>query len=143
MLKKIQTNVGYLAGGESPQTMLGTRPGASAIAVWATLQYFGFEGYKKIVKSCMKLTNRLFDEIQMIHGIRLVIKPTINVIGLKSDKIDITDLASALRQKGWAVALFPKHIRIVVMPHIKSAHIIAFIRDLKNIMRNYLRRSKL
>jgi tyrosine decarboxylase / aspartate 1-decarboxylase len=141
ILKKIQTNVGYLAGGESPQTMLGTRPGASAIAVWTTLQYFGIEGYKKTVQRSMRLTNRLVDEIQTVPGLSLVIKPTINVIGIKSDRIDIIDLASALRQKGWAVALFPKHIRIVIMPHIKLAHISLFIRDLKNIMRNYPKRS--
>jgi tyrosine decarboxylase / aspartate 1-decarboxylase len=140
-LEKIQTNVGYLAGGESPQTMLGTRPGTSAIAVWTTLQYFGIEGYKKTVRRCLRLTNRLVDEIQTILGISLVIKPIINVIGIKSDRIDIADLASALRQKGWAVALFPKHIRIVIMPHIKLAHISLFIRDLKNIMRKYLKRS--
>lgn len=34
---------------------------------------------------------------------------------------------------GWAVALFPKHIRIVVMPHILEKHIDEFVEDLKSV----------
>lgn len=134
LYKRIQTNVGYLAGGESPQTLLGTRPGASAIAVWSTLQLIGIEGYKKTVKRCMKLTQRLVEAIESIPKISLVIRPTMNVIGIKSDSVDTKELASTLRQKGWAVALFPKHIRIVIMPHIKPIHINRLISDLKNIV---------
>lgn len=134
LFKKIQINVEYLAGGESPQTMLGTRPGASAIAVWANLKYFGFEGYKKIVEKCMRLTQYFTQAIEKIPGISLVIKPMINVIGIRSKQIDITELATSLRQKGWAVGLFPKHIRIVIMPHIKPVHLNWLIRDLKKII---------
>lgn len=135
--KRIQTEVGYLAGGESPQTMLGTRPGASAIAVWSVLKYMGTEGYQKMVKRCMKLTQRLVEEIDTIPGISCVTKPTINIIGIKSDLVDNIELASELRKNGWAVALFPKHIRIVIMPHLKSTHLSWLVRDLKNIMSRY------
>ncbi len=137
LLNKIQTKVGYLAGGESPQTMLGTRPGASAIAVWSVLKYMGTDGYKKVVKRCMRLTQRFIEEIDTIPGISYVTKPTINIIGIKSDLIDNIELATKLRQKGWAVALFPKHIRIVIMPHIKPTHLSLLVRDLKNIIRRY------
>uniref|UniRef100_A0A7C6A9F6 Tyrosine decarboxylase MfnA n=1 Tax=candidate division WOR-3 bacterium TaxID=2052148 RepID=A0A7C6A9F6_UNCW3 len=138
LYKRIQANVNYLAGGESPQTLLGTRPGASAIAVWSVLKYIGIDGYKKIVKRCMELTQRLANAIDSMDKISCVIKPTINVIGIKSDFIDIRDLASALRRKGWAVALFPNHIRIVIMPHTKPVHINWLVRDLKNILRKEL-----
>ncbi len=137
LLKKIQTKVGYLAGGESPQTMLGTRPGASAIAVWSVLKYMGTDAYKKVVKRCMKLTQRFVEEIYKIPGISYVTKPMINIVGLKSDFVDNIELATMLRKKGWAVALFPKHIRIVIMPHIKPTHLSLLVRDLKNIMRRY------
>ncbi|MEO0093821.1 MAG: tyrosine decarboxylase MfnA [candidate division WOR-3 bacterium] len=137
--QRIQAKVGYLAGGESPQTLLGTRPGASAIAVWSVLKYLGFDGYKKIVNRCIRLTQQLFDAIQTIPGVSCVARPTMNVIGIQSDTIAITELATALRQKGWAVSLFPKHIRIVIMPHIKLVHINRFIKDLKAIMKKNAR----
>ncbi|MDH5684050.1 MAG: tyrosine decarboxylase MfnA [candidate division WOR-3 bacterium] len=142
LLKKIQTNVGYLAGGESPQTMLGTKPGASAIAVWSVLKYMGTKGYKKVVRGCMALTQRFVEEIETIPGINLVTKPAINVIGIRSDLLNIFELANLLRRKGWAVALFPNHIRIVIMPHIRPIHITLMIRDLKSIMRKYLKKGR-
>ena len=134
LLKKIRMAVGYLAGGESPQTLLGTRPGASAIAVWALLKHLGTDGYRKIVKNCMDLTHRFAQEIEKIPGLSLVTKPILNIVGIKSSVVSITDLSTDLRRKGWAVARFPNHIRIVIMPHIRSSHISMIINDLKVIM---------
>jgi len=134
LLEKIQMPVKYLAGGESPQTLLGTRPGASAIAVWALLKHLGTDGYKKTVKNCMNLTHRFAQEIEKIPGLSLVTKPVLNIVGIKSSVVSITDLSTGLRRKGWAVAHFPNHIRIVLMPHIRSSHVSMIINDLKTIM---------
>jgi tyrosine decarboxylase/aspartate 1-decarboxylase len=138
LLKKIQMDIGYLAGGESPQTLLGTRPGASAIAVWALLNHLGTNGYRKIVKNCMKLTHRFAQGLEKIPGLTLVTKPTLNIVGIKSEIVSVADLAAALRQKGWAVARFPNHIRVVIMPHIHSNHITLMLSDLKGIMRRFI-----
>ena len=123
-----------MAGGETEQaTLVGTRSGASVIAVWALLRHLGMDGYKKIVKRCMDLTWKLAMEIPKIKGFSLVTKPTLNIIGLKSDSFSIRQVAYELRLRGWAVSLFPKHIRIVVMPHIRERHIEMFLEDLREI----------
>jgi tyrosine decarboxylase/aspartate 1-decarboxylase len=130
----IAWNISYLAGGEAKNaTIVGTRSGASVIAVWAMLKHFGLEGYRRIVKHCMRLTWQLAKEIPTIGGLSLMTKPTMNVIGITSQTLDVRLVAQELRRRGWAVSLFPKHVRIVVMPHVKKRHIDDFLKDLRGI----------
>jgi tyrosine decarboxylase/aspartate 1-decarboxylase len=132
--ESIAWNISYLAGGEAKHaTIVGTRSGASVIAVWTLLKHLGIEGYKKIVKRCMRLTLQLADEIPKIKGLDIMTQPTMNVIGLTSKTLDIREIAQELRLKGWAVALFPKHVRIVIMPHVQEQHVDAFLEDLRSI----------
>jgi len=133
--KAVAWNVSYLAGGESEQaTFVGTRSGASVIAVWALLKHLGKESYKRIVRSCMHLTQKLAREIQKINGLDIMTEPTMNIVGIKSRVFDIRRIAKELRLRKWAVSLFPNHIRIVVMPHVQKQHIEEFLEDLKDIV---------
>lgn len=130
----IAWNISYLAGGEARNaTVVGTRSGASVIAVWTLMKHLGREGYERIVKHCMRLTCKLADEIPKINGLELMTRPTMNVIGITSRKLDVSAIAQEIRQKGWAVSLFPRHIRIVVMPHVQRHHIEEFLEDLKSV----------
>ena len=132
--KTVAWKISYLAGGETEQaTLVGTRSGASVIAVWALLKHLGVEGYKKIVRRCMRLTWKLVEEIKRIEGLDIVTEPTMNVVGLKSDVFDIHKVAYELRLRGWAISLFPSHIRIVVMPHVREKHIESFVEDLRKV----------
>ena len=135
-MKAVAKRVTYLAGGETDQTtLLGTRPGASCIAVWALLKHLGRDGYRSIVKRCMDLTIELADEIEKIEGIGLVARPTLNMAGIESREVKVEALAGELRKRGWAIALFPGYIRIVVMPHTRFGHIEDFVKDLKNTVK--------
>jgi tyrosine decarboxylase/aspartate 1-decarboxylase len=130
----ISWNISYLAGGEAKHaSIVGTRSGASVIAVWSLLKHLGKDGYERIVKRCMRLTWRLADEIQNIEGLEIMTKPTMNVVGLTSHTLDIKRVTEELRRKGWAVALFPKHIRIVIMPYVQERHVNEFLEDLKSV----------
>jgi tyrosine decarboxylase/aspartate 1-decarboxylase len=130
----VMWNISYLAGGEAKNaTVVCTRSGASVIAVWALMKHLGREGYERVVKRCMRLTRRLADEIPRIQGLEIMVKPTMNVVGVTSKTFDVRQVAQRLRRKGWAVALFPKHIRIVVMPHIRQEHVDEFVEDLKRV----------
>jgi len=134
--KAVAWNVSYLAGGETEQaTFVGTRSGASVVAVWALLKHLGKESYKRIVRSCMSLTLKLAGEIRKINGLDIVAEPTMNIVGIKSGVFDIGRIAEKLRLRKWAVSLFPSHIRIVVMPHVKKQHIEEFLEDLKGIVK--------
>ena len=133
--KAVAWSVSYLAGGESEQaTIVGTRSGASVIAVWALLKHLGTAGYKRIVRSCMRLTWKLAGEIQKINGLDIMTEPVMNIVGIKSEVFDIRRIAKELRLRKWAVSLFPNHIRIVVMPHVHKQHIEEFLEDLKDIV---------
>jgi len=131
----VSWDIPYLSGGETEQaTFVGTRSGASAIAVWAVMRHLGKEGYRRIVENCMRLTLKLAKEVQNIKGLNIVTQPTMNVIGLESNTVDISRVAEELRLRKWAVSLFPHHIRIVIMPHTKEQHIEQFLEDLNRIV---------
>jgi len=134
IVEPIGMKVSYLAGGEANlATLVGTRSGASSIAVWALLMHLGRAGYAAVVKRCMKLTWTLAEGVRQIDGVSLVTQPTINIVGIKSDGLDVQLIARELRKKGWAISLFPHHIRIVAMPHTKLSHVKAFLDDLREI----------
>jgi len=86
------------------------------------------------VKHCMKLTLKLAEEVERIDGVNTVTQPTMNIVGIKSDAVDIKLIARGLRNKGWAISLFPNHIRIVVMPHVEPSHVENFLNDLERVM---------
>jgi tyrosine decarboxylase/aspartate 1-decarboxylase len=127
-------DIPYLSGGEAEQaTIVGTRSGASVIAAWAVMKHLGMEGYRKIVKRCMRLTFRVAREIPKIEGMGIVTEPTMNILGLKSERFSIHKIAQELRLRKWAVSLFPHHIRIVLMPHVRGENVEKFLEDLKLI----------
>ncbi|MEM3768714.1 MAG: tyrosine decarboxylase MfnA [Nitrososphaerales archaeon] len=133
-IKSISIKVPYLSGGETTQaTILGTRSGASAIAVWALLKHMGRKGYQKVVKKCMNLTDMLVKRVKRSKKIYLVTNPIMNIVGLASRSLEPKQLADKLRKRGWAVSSTSTHIRLVIMPHIKRKHIIEFLSDLEEI----------
>ncbi|MGB9774712.1 MAG: tyrosine decarboxylase MfnA [Bacteroidota bacterium] len=133
-VEAISKRVPYLAGGEAEQaTLTGSRPGASAIAVWALLKHLGKEGYMAIVKRCMDLTWKFYGEVSRIDGLKPVTKPVMNIVGVKSDVADIRFIAGELRKRGWAVSLFNGYMRVVIMPHTKPSHLKSFLKDLSEV----------
>jgi tyrosine decarboxylase/aspartate 1-decarboxylase len=57
-----------------------------------------------------------------------------NIVGLESDVFDIRQIAEELRLRKWAVSLFPRHIRIVIMPHVREQHVEQLLQDLSKIV---------
>ena len=131
----LTTKIQYLSGGENAHaTIVGTRSGASVLAVWSLLKHLGKAGYRTIIRRCMEITLTLAQKIKNIDGVDLVIDPVINVLGITSKAFPIAEIAKKLRQKDWAISLFPKHIRIAVMPHVYSDHIERFADDLEKVL---------
>ena len=133
-IKSVSIKVPYLSGGEITQgTILGTRCGASAVAVWALLKHMGKEGYQKVVKRCMDLTNMIVKRVKKSKKVYLITNPIMNIVGLASRSVEPKRLADGLRGRGWAVSFTPTHIRLVIMPHFKKKHIIRFLSDLEEL----------
>lgn len=59
----IRKKIPYLK--EKDDTLLGSRTGISAVAIWATIQFFGKSGFRKIVLDCLMRKN---DFIKMIKS---------------------------------------------------------------------------
>jgi tyrosine decarboxylase / aspartate 1-decarboxylase len=123
---KIQTP--YLTG-KFQYTFSGTRTGASVASVWAVFKFLGVEGFKKTISQCMKTTKLFADGIEGA-GFKLVVEPTLNIIAFQSGNTKL--LAEKLWRRGWFVSYVPRYdcIRIVVMPHVKRQHAMAFLKAL-------------
>jgi len=124
----IKTETPYLTD-QYQYTFVGTRTGASAASTWAVFRSLGMEGFKKVVSKCVKTTQLLADGLSET-GFKLVVEPTLNIVAFRSGK-GTKLLAEKLWESGWFVSYVPRYdcIRIVVMPHVKKQHAVAFLKD--------------
>lgn len=132
----ITTRVHYLTGGAADQrSLVGTRSGGAAAAVWASLHHLGRMGFVGIVRRAMELTSWLAAEIRHIPGYSIVTEPVLNILGLRSNRLSARELADALRARHFHVAVFEDFIRIVLMPHLSTTRLIPFLDALRVIER--------
>ena len=127
----IKTETLYLTD-KVQYTFVGTRTGAAAASAWAVFKALGREGYQKVVGDCIKNTKLLAEGVEK-QGFKLVVEPTLNLVAFRS--ANTKSLAEKLRAKGWFISYLPRYdcIRIVVMPHVKKRHAVAFLEDLCEI----------
>ncbi|MGQ4833584.1 MAG: tyrosine decarboxylase MfnA [Candidatus Asgardarchaeia archaeon] len=134
--KRIEFTIYYLSGGSvKSATITGTRPGAPIIATWALIKYLGVDGYTRIVKNAMELTEWFSKEIEAMKGVELVIKPVMNIVGIRPTNKALDFVEKELRKRGWAISRFPEFLRVVIMPHVKKEHLEQFLLDLEEIVR--------
>jgi tyrosine decarboxylase/aspartate 1-decarboxylase len=141
-LEFIKTETPYLTD-NFQYTFAGTRSGASAASAWAVFKFLGADGFKKIVNNCMKITHVLRDGLKDI-GFNLIVEPTLNIVAFRS-QLNTKRLAEKLWEKGWFVSYVPRYdsIRIVIMPHVKKRHALAFLKDLREIEKRHVKDSSI
>jgi len=124
----IKTETPYLTD-PYQYTFVGTRTGASAASAWAVFKSLGMDGFKKVVGNCMKNTRLLADGLSDA-GFKLVVEPTLNLVSLRSNT-NTELLTEKLWGSGWFISYVPRYdcIRIVVMPHVKKRHVMAFLKE--------------
>ena len=81
--------------------ILGTRPAGPIAGAWTVLNYFGEDGYLKIVKTVIAIRDNLLEAIKKIEGIYVVGKPIMSVIALASDHHDIYKIGDEMSVRGW------------------------------------------
>ena len=110
--------------------ILGTRSGGPVAAAYAVAKYLGMDGYKKVVESCMNTTRYTEEKLAEI-GLDLILKPTMNVLGVKLSKPE--KVVGKLSEYGWRVnkMMNLSCIRVVIMPQITKEVIDEFIPILK------------
>ncbi|MFZ2456337.1 MAG: tyrosine decarboxylase MfnA [Candidatus Altiarchaeia archaeon] len=116
-------------------TLSGSRSGGAIAAVWATINFFGREGYEKMTAGCMKNTALLCGELEKIPGSGIVTEPDLNIVGVRLPDIDRT--SAELMKKGWKIAVNRdlSCMRFAVMPHVTKETIYEFTEDLKKIVK--------
>lgn len=84
----------------------------------------------------MDLAQKLANGIKKMNGLYLVVEPELNIIAVKSDIVDLSDVCEKLEAKGWLTSMnhWPKSIRLVVMPHHRPEHINSFLADLSECL---------
>lgn len=112
-------------------TMTGTRPGGAIAAAWAILNYLGEEGYTRIADVVMQTTRKIREGINAIEGIHVLGNPTMSVMAIASDRVDIYEIGDEMNARGWHLdrQQFPPTLHLTInYAHAQSAD--AFLRDL-------------
>ena len=104
-------------------TIVGTRPAGGVAGAWATFQFLGVEGYKKIAHDLMSFIDAYKSGIEDIPGLKILGDPHLSIVAFGSDEVDEFSVAELMSKKGWLPGLVqkPKGIhRMMSMIHQPS-----------------------
>jgi tyrosine decarboxylase/aspartate 1-decarboxylase len=132
-LHALEVETPYLTS-KTQYTLTGTRPGTGVASAYAVLNLLGYEGMRRIVKSCMDNTRHLVEEMSLL-GFEPVIEPIMNVVSFKTEKAE--EIKNELMRRRWVISMIrePRAIRFVIMPHVTSDVIDKFIRIFKAVIK--------
>lgn len=83
LIKYIQRRASYISG-EYDETLLGSRPGASAVAAYAAMMELNRDGYRNIMFNCLKLTSKFIKFFSSYNKIfQIVGRPITNIFAVK------------------------------------------------------------
>jgi len=131
-LKALEVETPYLTS-KTQFTLTGTRPGTGVASAYAVFRSLGFEGLRKVVRSCLENTRILVEEMGAL-GFEPVIEPVMNVVAFRTDNAE--KLKEELYKLDWVISTIrnPKAIRFVVMPHVTEEVIKNFISDFRKVI---------
>lgn len=109
-------------------TLIGSRSGANAIAVWMILMTYGPYIWKEKIMTLVYRTNKLCDALDNLK-VKYFREAQSNIVAIKSQYINenIADKYSLVPDKHEQ----PNWYKIVVMDHVSFDRLIPFIEDLK------------
>jgi sphinganine-1-phosphate aldolase len=116
-------------------TILSTKSGGPMAGAWAILNFWGEEGYKKIIKEVQEATKKLIDGINAIPGLRVLGQPAMCMFSFASDEINIYQLGDEMNKRGWYIQgqfstpLTPRNLHISVN-HGTIHNVDALLKDL-------------
>ena len=119
---------------KTQSTIVGTRLGASSVATYAIMKYFGKEGYSKIAQELMENTKFFAQNLKDL-GYKIICEPELNIVAFNHPTMETHELAEKLEDLGWkvSVAKCPVAIRVVLMNHVKKNHLEESLKDLEDI----------
>ena len=109
-------------------TLVGSRSGANAIAIWMIMRTYGSDGWKAKIQRLLAKTTRLCSDLDE-RGVEYFRNPDMNIVTIRgefvsqalADKYMLVPDAHGEDVKWW---------KIVVMEHVKQGVVDNFLRDL-------------
>ena len=121
--------------------MSGSRCGNIVALTWATMLYFGKEGYLENYKFIMNLKNNFINEIKKINELFIIGNPELSIIAIGSKVINVNILCDELKKNKWSVNVIQNptgfHFCLTFYHTIETinnfiADLICLIKKLKN-----------
>ncbi|MEM7297325.1 MAG: pyridoxal-dependent decarboxylase [Bacteroidota bacterium] len=107
-------------------TLIGSRSGANAIAVWMIMRTYGSDGWKMKIRKLLEKTDRLCEQLHD-KGITYFRNPDMNIVTIKAEHID-----SKTAQEFLLVPDShgnPKWYKIVIMEHVTQGLLDRFLME--------------
>lgn len=109
-------------------TLVGSRSGANAIAVWMIMRTYGSEGWKAKIQRLLAKTSRLCSDLDE-RGVSYFRNPDMNIVTIRSNYVS-AELAHKYMLVPDSHGDSVKWWKIVVMEHVKQGVIDAFLNEL-------------
>jgi sphinganine-1-phosphate aldolase len=84
-------------------TFSGSRCGNIVALTWATLMYFGINGYKSNYDYIINLRTYFINKIKKIPELYIYGNPQLSIVGVNSNSLNINLIADELKKKTWEV----------------------------------------
>jgi len=117
-------------------TISGSRAGGIIAACWATMTYFGREGYVDTTRRIIETAKYIEEGIRKIPGMYIVGAPEVSVVAFASDKFNILGLGDGMKERGWILnsLQFPSCVHLCVTQlHTHNGKADRFISDVTDI----------
>lgn len=108
----------FFAATPTHHTLLGTRPGAAAVATFAVLEHLGWSGFTELTRVNFEVTGYLVRRLRDA-GYELLCEPDLNIVVVKVAAA--VEVSAQLERAGWIVSTstrFVEGIRLVVTRHV-------------------------
>lgn len=109
-------------------TLVGSRSGANAIAIWMIMRTYGSDGWKSKIKGLLNKTSRLCGNLDD-RGVEYFRNPDMNIVTIRAEYIS-EELANKYMLVPDIHEATVKWWKIVVMDHVKQGLLDQFLGDL-------------
>jgi sphinganine-1-phosphate aldolase len=89
-------------------TICGTRPAGGVAGAWATLNFLGVDGYKRIATELMGFVDAYKAAVCDVGGLKILGAPDLAIVSYGSDEFDVFRVAELMSGKGWLPGLTQK-----------------------------------
>lgn len=132
----------WVGGVYGSPSVCGSRSGGNIATCWATLCYYGLEGYVNSTKEIIYTTRFIEKGLRRMKGIFIFGQPATSVVAIGSNDFDIFRLSDGLHKLGWSLSTlqYPSALHIAVtLMHTKPLVAQRFLDDVKDCLTEILK----